>query len=467
MRHEGYSGLLRLAALVRRDDGAVAIVFGIVLVPLALSIGAAIDFSRYSQAKSKLDEAADAGALAAAATAKQQLAAGASGWNAAAVAAGQSTFAANLGAAQGIPQATPTVSVQNNASGIVATLGYQARVSTRMLNFIRINSLSVSNTVKAAIGAGSSYYNVSLALDVSPSMAIAATAADITKLQSLTTPSCAFACHDPDPAGTPTNYNIARANNVKLRLDILKTAAQALTTTVSNSATSPSQFSMAVYGLSYKMRTILSPTTSMSTVSSAISNVDFDTMSSIVYTLPSPAPSNLSSGDAPEHYADSDFAASIGTLTTTIPASGSGASAASPRQVAIIVTDGVSDTAVAYNSSISATYVYPPTPAFSSGNDQGKKVAPIDSSLCSGLKSKGVTVAVLYVPYTPLTSDPTGFYQAEVQTNAPQSAVTANLQACASSSSLFYQATDLAGMTTGLATLFKTAANTDSLRLTN
>lgn len=452
---------------LQREDGAVAILFGIVLLPLILSIGAAIDYNGYQQARAKLDEAADAGALAAALTAQRQIAAGASDWKSAAVTAGQKTFNGSLGSSTIIQQATPSLDVKHSGSGVTASLTYQAQVTTSLLKLIRIGSLSAAKTVTATVGAGAAFYNISLALDVSPSMAIAATSADITKMQSVTpAPGCAFACHDSDPAGTTSYYDIARANNVTLRLDILKSAAQALTSTVASASTS-GQYKMGVYGVSNNLKTILAPTASMPAASTAISNIDFDTMSSIVYSLPAPAPANLASGDVPLHYADTDFATSLNALTATVPANGTGQSAASPKQIVIIVTDGVSDVGVAYNTAVSATYVYPSTPSYASGNDMGKLVAPIDPSLCAPLKNKGAIVAVLYVPYTPLTSDPNGFYQALVQTNAPQNAVTANLQACASSPALYYQATDLAGMTTGLSTLFNKAAQTDAVRLTN
>ena len=72
-------------------------------------------------------------------------------------------------------------------------------------------------------------------------------------------------------------------------------------------------------------------------------------------------------------------------------------------------------------------------------------------------------VAVLYTPYTDMPSD--YWYGALVASNAPQGAVRANLQACASRPDLFYEATDQAGITAGLATLFSDAANMATARL--
>lgn len=451
----------------RAEGGAAAVMFAITLLPIALAIGGAVDYSRYTEARAQLESAADQGALAAALAAKQALAANKSNWKQLAKDAGARAFAASTGASHVVKSAVSNVSVARQGANVTASLTYKASVPTLFMKLVSVDTLAMSRTATATAGETSTFFDVSLALDVSPSMAIAASAADISKLQAATpSPGCAFACHDSDGAG-PTYYDIARANKVVLRIDILKSAAQALTTTVSNAAVGGNHFKMGVYGLSYGLTTILPPTASMPSVTSAIAGVDFDKMSNIVYSLPAPAPSNLASGDAPLHYADTDLSASLNALAAATPKSGAGGNAASAKQIAIVVTDGVNDVAVPYNSSISATYVYPPTPSFASGNGMGKTVAPIAADACDALKAKGATVAVLYVPYTPLTSDPYGFYQAMVQTNAPQSAVVANLKACASSADLYYEATDQAGMTAGLATLFTKAAQLDSVRLTN
>lgn len=460
------SGRRDLSSFARREDGAAAIVFGVVSLPLLFSIGAAVDYSKYTQAKTKLDEAADAGALAAARIAKRDISAGVSGWKSAAVTAGQKAFVAGVGPGGMSQVAAPSVSVENVGGNITATLAYQARVSTGLLSLLRIGSLSIANTVKASTGSATgAYYNVSLVLDVSPSMAIAGSAADMAKLQSLTAaPGCAFACHDAEP-GQPNNYDIARANNITLRMDILKTAAQALTTAVTNATNLPGQFTMGVYGMSHKLRTYQAPTASMTAVSSAITTVDFDKMSEVVYTLPAPAPGIIASGVNTTHYGDTDFATSLNSLTTMIPANGAGVSS-SPKQIVVLATDGVGNVAVPYNGAISATYAYPPMPAFSSGNDYGKMTGPIDPALCDGLKKNGATVAVLHVVYTPQPSDPIGAYQPLVQTNAPPDAVTANLKACATSTAFYYEATDLNGMTAGLASLFAKATQIGSIRVT-
>jgi hypothetical protein len=59
-------------------------------------------------------------------------------------------------------------------------------------------------------------------------------------------------------------------------------------------------------------------------------------------------------------------------------------------------------------------------------------------------------VAVIYVTYVADPTDPNGFYQALVETNAHPAALVSQLQACASSPSLFYQATDLATITSDM-----------------
>jgi len=178
------------------------------------------------------------------------------------------------------------------------------------MNLVNIPMVAVSKTVVASTTPSSTsgsaapvYANISLVLDVSPSMAIAATPGDITNLDALTLAQtgtgCSFACHDidPNPNGTPntssySNYQIARNGGVTLRIDTVKSAAQALTNYVSNASTA-GRYSMGLYTMSSLLTTIVPPTTNFSSVSSAIAAVDFDTMSTLVYTLPAPAPANI------------------------------------------------------------------------------------------------------------------------------------------------------------------------------
>jgi Flp pilus assembly protein TadG len=448
----------RGASFYRGKSGAVAIIFALAILPLMMLVGAAVDYSRAASAASRLGEAADNGALAAAQAATRAIAAGNANWNAAGVAAGRNAFMAN---AVGLTTAAaPTIVVTQAGVGATAQISVAGQIPATVMSLVGVPNLTFTKTAAATTEAtqttGTSqtatptYGNVSLVLDVSPSMAIAATTSGMSSLESLTLAqtgtACAFACHDID-SGSAGNYSIARANNIPLRIDVVTSAAQAFANFVTTATTTPGQYTVGLYTLSSSLKTLVAPTANLSAVSTAIGNLDFDAMSTLFSSLPAPAAANVASGDSLTHYADTDFGASLATLNTLVPASGSGTSASSPKQLVILITDGLYDTGVPYNSSISATFTYPSATNFSTGNNEGKYTRPFNPTLCNTLKQIGAQVAVIYVTYVPEPSDPNGFYQALVETNAPPAALVSQLQACASSPSLFYQATDLATIT--------------------
>jgi hypothetical protein len=365
----------------------------------------------------------------------------------------------------------PSIVVTQVGAGVTAQLSATGQISATVMGLVGVPTLTFTKSATATTGVsqtttgtsqttGPTYGNVSLVLDVSPSMALAATVAGMSSLESLTLAqtgtACAFACHDIE-SGSVSNYSIARANNIPLRMDVVTSAAQAFANFVTTATVVPGQYTVGLYTMSSSLQTLVAPTATVSAVSTAVGNVDFDTMSVLFSSLPTPAAANVASGDSLTHYADTDFGASLATLNTLIPASGTGTSASSPQQLVILITDGLYDTGVPDNSAISATFTYPSATNFSSGDNEGKYTRPFDPTLCNTLKQNGAKVGVVYVTYVPEPTDPNGFYQAMVATNAPPAALVSQLQACASSPNLFYQASSLATITSDLNTFLETA----------
>ena len=68
-----------------------------------------------------------------------------------------------------------------------------------------------------------------------------------------------------------------------------------------------------------------------------------------------------------------------------------------------------------------------------SSSSGARQIGAFNSADCAALKAMGVTILVLYTPYTPIPSN--GFYMANVQPISGQ--IVPNLQACASSPSFF------------------------------
>ena len=446
--------------------GNVVIIFSLAVVPLFVLAAAAVEFGRVSAAHSTLQSVADAAALDAAIFVSQQIAQGSNPSN------GQvkSQFK-NMVAARSVTTAKYSVFTSNatltrTPTQITVAATAAATVKPMFGKFLHSNSypVSVSATVTKRLA---DFANISLVLDVSPSMAIAATAADIAVLQSATG-GCAFACHDmesttlPPPTGK-TNYDIARANNVTLRIDVVKQAAQQLANYVPSAQQVANQYSMGLFTMGSFLTTKVASTTDFAQVSAAIPAIDFDRMSVVVPALNLPVA--LQTNMVLTNFSDSDFKTTLTSLNAQVPPAGDGSSVNARSQFIFLVTDGLSDTANPINGAVNTTYNYPPVPNFLvSGNDWGKTTQPLDPSWCSQFKNRNVSVAVLYVTYVPNPTDPTGDYQKAVQYNAPQDKLVQNLTACASSG-LFRQASDSSQIGAMLQDLFNAVAMTP--RVTN
>ena len=132
---------------------------------------------------------------------------------------------------------------------------------------------------------------------------------------------------------------------------------------------------------------------------------------------------NNCSSNCPETY----FAAALNSLGPMVGLSGNGATQATSQKFLFIVTDGLVD-------------------QYSGSNRQ---IGPIDSLSCTALKTAGVTVLTLYTPYLPLTNN--AFYNTYVA--SIQSEIAPQLQACASSPSLAYEADKAADVDARLQTM--------------
>lgn len=460
------SRLLSRFAADRR--GAVAVAFVAGLAPVVVAVGVAIEYHRMSAAKAELQLALDAASLETATHIAAQVRNGVTPNNGdvtakftaamQARAAGQALLSA--GASLSSLSARQTV-----ASGLITVAANaEARVPASLGSLIAIQNYTVHARARVSQSAAP-YMNVSLVLDVSPSMAVAATPAEISRLATITAPmaggACAFACHDLYYG--VNYYTVARNNGVRLRIDVMKTAAIDFVNAVAARNLGPGQVSFTTYQFGALASLVTPQTTNTATVTGAIGALDFHRMSQIAPTLPAPAPTYLAAGASSEHYADTDYARLFSTLNASVPANGTGASASDRQQLVIIVTDGVAHTAVPNMSSVSATYDYRslapgqlPTAAY--GNSMGRLTAPIDPAVCSTLKQRGVRVAVLNTPYYRMPPSLESAYESLIQTNAPPDIVTAKLKACASSLDLYAEAADAADIYPALLSLYRVGA---------
>ena len=198
---------------------------------------------------------------------------------------------------------------------------------------------------------------------------------------------------------------------------------------------------------------------------------------------------------------DTHISTALQPLTQTAWAGGTGSSYASPKKVVFLITDGLQSDFVSDFSQLTSqtslqrcgtgTNMDPTwgsqgsglTWSCQGGSNQAwtghywpnEYATPISTSLCQQIKANGITLAILETPYVPLTGQspglPIGSYMGEmfpyeqfvrpvIYPNGPNtgSTVSSALQQCASSPSLYFQAssTDPTTIQAGLHTLVQT-----------
>lgn len=414
---------------VAERRAATAVLFALTITPILGFVALAFDVGSTVWARAQLDLAADAAALTAATTGAQDLAANPNTSLQPAQDAGTKRFNAQARQMPGVTLTSLSVGVTRDGGTIKAVVTYTANYQTTFAKLFISTGLPASGTAAAARTI-SPYFAITIMMDISSSMAIAASQPDMVRLGQLVRASplfaqwgqsqnCAFGCHF--DANNNDFYGLAKSNGVPLRIDVLSQAVHNVIQTISQSSTA-SQFEVALYGFDRGFNTIYPASTDLADAELAAAAV----------TVPVTSAGND---------ADTNIPLALQSITAALPASGDGSTVATPRQVLFIVTDGVADY---YDA-------------------QGARVIqPLDPTQCSGLKAKGVQILTLYTQYVPLVPPnvPTAnaFYVANVAPFANR--IFPNLQACASSPDFAFQATDGASIDAALQAMLQAALGT-------
>jgi Flp pilus assembly protein TadG len=181
---------------------AVSVLFAIMVVPLLLITGIAIDFSFYIEAQAQLNLAADAAAMHAVRAASLASQAGAPNtggvpsYQYAGVLAGQQWFAAQ---AEPVPGVALTGTVNSNGSGnlpavnvtvsytaptYTATVTYSGTINTVFGRLAGVRTWPIAGTATSVLS--NNYVDIGIMIDNSQSMLIGATTADINTMNALT-----------------------------------------------------------------------------------------------------------------------------------------------------------------------------------------------------------------------------------------------------------------------------------------
>jgi Flp pilus assembly protein TadG len=400
--------------------GNIVIVFAIASLPIISFVGAAIDYSNASSVRSKLQAAQDAAVLSAVSLTGNKMT------PQDAQDAAIKFFNAQV-SSQGL-SATINLRVTDSSAGRTATSNFSSDVTTSFMKVAGYPVMTVTNSATASV-APPAYIDFYMLLDNSPSMGLGATQTDIdalkTKTASKSDGPCGFACHDLSDSNS--NYKIAKANSIKLRIDVVAQATQQLTDTAQSTATVPNQFRMGVYTFgssctSQGLTTVSTLSSSMSSVKVAASNIDLMTI--------------------PNHGFNQDMCTDLDNtfvaMNSAIPAPGPG-TAASPQKYVFFVSDGVAGASYATTCS---------RPLIGSN----RCVEPLNPSICSALKARGIKVAVLYTTYLPLPDN--GFYNDNVSPFNSQ--IATNMEACASPG-FYFEVSPTEGIANAMDALFKKA----------
>jgi Flp pilus assembly protein TadG len=491
----------------------VAIIVAIAAIPMISAVGCVIDFTTASMIRTKLQAAADAATLATVSVNSAAIATAQNMTSNGAVSGGSTTatgfFNGNLTRAPestGYTSLTSTGSVTKTGQVITATLSFTAQVPTFFMGVIGYQNIAVSGSSTASYTLPT-YINFYLMIDVSGSMAFPSTAGEQARLQAVNPDNlngsngypggCTFACHftaqgvcsqnapsNPyqgpyPPAGSTTNpgsggycqgfiisrlgttpvsftsgNNSTNGNNVnwtnsqvsscptagttsciQLRADAVGYAVNELLTTAYNTEQSTgisNQFQIGLYPFIEYLYSYVPLTTDISSSSSI-----FTQAQQLATLLDTGQNSNLGSGGT--HF-ENAFP-SINNLITSV---GTGGNSSNALPYVFVITDGVEN-----------TQTYPP---FDGSNPEA-----LDSTLCTPLKNRGITIAILYIPYQPIQNPTTfaGNEDGKVNAIIPPSSndVPNSLQSCASPN-FFYTANTPADINAALVTMFEQAVST-------
>jgi len=227
--------LRRVVLRFARDRKAnIAVIFALTMVPIVFLLGMTLDYTQAVRKREQLNAAADAAAIAAV---RPAMLTQTDKTVVQATAAAVFAAKANLPGLTATP--TPTITVTDSGLARSITVSYTAQSVNNFPSVLGKQTWDVSgsSTAKASSAPNMNFY---LLLDDSPSMALAATQADITNMIAATknqpsyAKNCSFACHEARPNNATAsstnkdNLTVARANNITLRIDLVTNAVTQL-----------------------------------------------------------------------------------------------------------------------------------------------------------------------------------------------------------------------------------------------
>lgn len=458
----------RGAALAAARGGNISIIFALSAIPLVGLVGLGVDYGTAITAKSKLNAAADAAALAAVVTAKAYIGANPNQANVtqngitAGVNQGINAFNVNAGRVASTTVTLQTPQVTRSGQTLTSTVTYTATVQNSFGKIFRSPTTTLTNTVTASADLPS-YLDFYLMVDVSGSMGLPATSTGMSSLAAVNTDmysdykqGCQFACHFPGYNGWSQ-----AAGKIQLRSDAVNTAVCNLLQRAAAPMV-PNQYRVGIYPFINQLATLAALTGTISSLSTAaqcsqswpmaFTNL-LDTGSTQLYTNNDPSTGTGSGG--------THFEVSMPQMKSTISVYGDGSGASQPKPYVFLITDGMQN-GQHFFTSVNGKYTYPGNPSKFSGYGNawwdGSQPSQIDPSTCAALKAAGATISVLYIPYNQISfvNNSGGIAWENNRVNGFSPTLATPLQSCASTG-FFYTANSPTDINNALSAMFDQA----------
>ena len=431
-------------------------------------------------------------------------------------------FNANLTSAPettGYTNLTPTATVTRTSTTVTAVVSFTAQVPTYFMGLVGFKNIALSGTSSASYTLPT-YIDFYLMLDVSGSMSFPATSGEQQRLQAVNPDNysqypngCTFACHftsagacgsgeepnipprspvnwaatyNPSPPTPPGNtnpggycqgFNISRLGTtpaactsttdcsnitpsdinwsntlatscntagtsscIQLRADAVGYAVSDLLTYANSHEVVTNQFRVGLYPFIQYLYSYFPLTTDLTDTGSGTLNGAATNLASLLDTGVN---SNLGSGGT-------HFENAFPSMNTLISSVGTGVSSSSTLPYVFLVTDGSQDCQTQSNGNWSGNAGC--SPFYNSATT-------INTSLCTTLKTRGITIAVLYVPYETIQNATTFANSEDIYANDNIPNIPAQLQACASTN-FYFTATTPADIDNALKKMFDLATST-------
>jgi Flp pilus assembly protein TadG len=465
--------LVHLRSIASNRAGNVAMIFALAAVPLMGSVGLAVDYGSMLSVKAKLDQAADAAAIAGVTGTQTYLIQynGSGSPTAAAIAAGEAEATAQFNANKGtLPNGTLTInniSITRSGSTLTGSVSYTFSMPTFFMAVLGRKTMTFSGSSTSTVTMPT-YINIYIVIDNSSSMGIGATAADQQIVYNATKTlksndaayACAIACHYASSNSTDTTAMV-RSAGASLRIDAAKAAVSAALGQIPTGST----IQVAIY-----------------TMSNGLTNV-YPLSNNITAALAvvAPSTSNAASIDLANDNNDggTDTTYALKTLNSALPTPGDGLTQATALGYVMLITDAVQDSDMKTLSW--GNYVDKADPnfkAFSPCNQStcwddpsfGLYFESFDPTQCTPLKTKGYTMMTLDVTYLipsvslQSSSSTLNAVFTYIQTYLLNS-IPANMTACATSSQYAFSANTPSEITAATAAMFASIPAATQARL--